>query len=248
MKDLWKKIQRKLLHLRLQPIRVFCFHQVGDQYDPTRAFFCDWTQIEQFKKNILILKSLYTFISLSEAYEKIRKDKFRIRKFAVLTSDDGYSSVLQVIPWLVEQQIPITLFLNSSYLDGRHYIRELFQQAKKNNPDLSQEDVAHDLYITKEQLVELNHDYVTIGMHGLEHISANNMNADEFKAQYDICNHELKNIPGYIPFYAYTFGNHSICNDLILWDNSIHPVLIDGEKNYNDTNYIHRECIDKWQL
>ena len=56
----WEKIQgyirRKWTKIRLQPIRVFCFHQVSEQFDASTMWECDWTQIEQFKRNILRLK------------------------------------------------------------------------------------------------------------------------------------------------------------------------------------------------
>lgn len=115
------KITRKLLKLRFQPIRVFVFHQVSASFDPSTMWSCDWTEIEQFKRNILKLKSEYTFVSLPEAYEKLKKDKFRVRKYAVLTADDGWASVINVVPWLAEQKISVTLFLNPQYLDGIHH-------------------------------------------------------------------------------------------------------------------------------
>ena len=79
--SLLKKIRRRIVRLRLQPIRVFCFHQVSELYNPLTMWECDWTQIDLFKQNILNLKEQYTFISLTEAHEKIKHDCFRNRRF-----------------------------------------------------------------------------------------------------------------------------------------------------------------------
>ena len=101
------------MKLRLQPIRVFCFHQVSDEYAPLTMWEEDWTQTELFKRNIQNLKERgYTFISLPEAYFKLKNDSFRREKYAVLTADDGFKSMLNILPWLIEQRIPVTLFVN----------------------------------------------------------------------------------------------------------------------------------------
>ena len=114
------KIRRKWTKLRLQPIRVVCFHQVSDEYNPLTMWECDWTQTELFKRNILNLKRQgVIFLSLSEAYDKLRHDWYRRKKYVALTADDGYKSILNILPWLEEQKIPITLFINTKYLDGK---------------------------------------------------------------------------------------------------------------------------------
>ena len=65
------------MRLRLQPIRVFCFHQVSAEFDASTMWECDWMQIEEFKQRINTIRKEHTFISISEAYEKLRNDRFR---------------------------------------------------------------------------------------------------------------------------------------------------------------------------
>ena len=117
------KIKRKWMKLRLQPIRVFCFHQTSELFDASTMYPGDWTQIDQFKRSIEKLKKQYSFIPLTEAYDKLVQDRFRRGKYAVLTADDGWTSLKNILPWLASQRIPVTLFVNPSYLKGEE-IRE----------------------------------------------------------------------------------------------------------------------------
>ena len=140
LKELWKKIQRRLLKLRLKPIRVFCFHQVSDTFDESTMKECDWLQTDAFKRIINDMQQNgYEFISLPEAHEKIRNDRFRSMKYAVLTADDGWASMKNILPWLNEQQIPITLFLNPGYLDGKLF-REIETEKYLNEDEVKHVD------------------------------------------------------------------------------------------------------------
>ena len=105
------------MKLRLQPIRVYCFHHVSDAYDTSYMWEEDWLNTDALKTFILGLQQNgYTFISLSEAHAKLTNDIYRNRKYAVLTADDGFKTLLNIVPWLIEQQIPITLFMNPRYI------------------------------------------------------------------------------------------------------------------------------------
>ena len=54
----------------------------------------------------------------------------------------------------------------------------------------------------------------------------------------------LKQHSRYIPFHAYTYGDHNVTSDDILNQKSVVPVMIDGLKNYNDKRAIHRELFN----
>ena len=73
------------MKLRMQPIRVFCFHHVSAVYNPDVYCKPDWIPLD-FLKNYLeqLQAEGYKFISLAEAQTKISNDKFRIGKYAVL--------------------------------------------------------------------------------------------------------------------------------------------------------------------
>jgi len=224
------KIRKKLLHFQLSLIRVFCFHQVSDEFEPETMWECDWMQTEVFKNKILTLKNKYTFISLEEAYGHIANDMLRFKDYAVLTADDGWASLKSIIPWLAEQQIPVTLFLNPLYMDGKH------QQSR-----------ATEKFLTKEEVSELTARYkpfITIASHGWSHKRCPDMSDDEFMENVLKAESELSDIPGKIPFYAFPFGIHSNSNLAELKKRQLIPVLMDGMRNCKDASCVHRELLE----
>lgn len=248
--NLFAKILRRIVRLRLQPIRVFCFHQVSELYNPLTMWECDWTQINLFKQNILKLKEQYTFISLTEAHEKIKHDCFRSRKYAVLTADDGYKSLLSILPWLNEQKIPITLFVNPRYWDGLSWSEINEEQSRRVKSDVDMlTEICPDLYLTREQLAQLTSSpLVTIGLHGYEHVDATKLSSDDFAKNIQQCRDSIRSLEGYVPYMAYTWGRHTKETDSILRGLNIVPVLVCGTDNYNNPDYIDRVAIDGKQL
>ena len=223
------KARKKLLTLRLRPIRVFCFHHVSDEFEPEKMWECDWTQTEVFKNRILELKERYVFVSLTEAYNHIANDRFRIKNYAVLTADDGWASVKSIIPWLAEQGIPVTLFLNPLYMDGMHCQSRVTEE-----------------FLTREEVIELTTRYgayITIASHGWSHKRCSNMSDDEFEDNVQTSESELSSLPGKIPFFAFPFGSYSRSNLTQLKEYQLLPVLMDGENNCQDTTCIHRENL-----
>ena len=236
------------MKLRLCPIRVFCFHQVSETFDDSTMWECDWTQTELFKRNIQSLKEQgYNFISLSQAHEKLKRDRLRCKKYAVLTADDGYKSLLNILPWLEEQHIPVTLFINTKYLDGKSWSEINEEQARRAKPNVDMvKDVCPKLYLSQEELKQVAAmPNVTIGMHGHEHFDAKKQTVEEFKTNVERCQSALQNVPHTIPYFAYTWGRHNAETDEVLKGLGLIPVMISGTGNYNNTNYIDRELIDK---
>lgn len=223
------KIKRKWMKLRLQPIRVFCFHQTSETFDASTMYPGDWTQIEQFKRNIEQLKNQYTFIPLHEAYDKLKHDWCRRNMYAVLTADDGWASLKNILPWLAEQQIPITLFVNPAYLIG--------DEVRENgmNGLLSAEDL---------DALLLLYPNISIASHGWNHILATEVETIDFLDATIKSVNYLKQCKNFIPFYAYPCGRHTKETDAILEKAGIVPVYIDGNKNYRCDGGIHRELLD----
>lgn len=225
--DLLHRIRRKWMKLRLQPIRVFCLHHVCAEFNAEAMNKCDWMQIDVFKCKVLSLKrDGVEFISLTEAYQHICNDWIRCKKYAVLTFDDGYASLKEILPWLEEQRIPVTLFINGKYLDGNSY---------RKNPN--------ERYLSYDKLFAMTSPLIEIGSHGWEHVRAIKRTEDEFSKSVDMNVNVLNQHPRYIPFHAYTYGSHNARLDEKLYGKALLPVLIDGLKNYNDTNAIHRELL-----
>lgn len=245
--DIVAKIRRKWMKLRLRPIRVFCFHQVSDEYNPLTMWECDWTQTELFKRNIMYLQSHgVNFISLLGAHEKLKRDRLRCKKYAVLTADDGYKSLLNILPWLKEQRIPVTLFINTKYLDGKSWSAINEEQARRVKSDADMEkDVCPNLYLSKEEFIKVAAmPNVTIGLHGHEHLDATEHTKEVFKQNVQLCKDALKDVPHVLPYFAYTWGRHNAETDEVLSEMGITPVLVNGEKNYINVKYIDRLAID----
>ena len=222
-----EKIRRKWMKLRLRPIRVFCLHHVCEHFDAEAMYPCDWMVLDEFKQKIIALRRQgYQFISLTDAYEYLKKDWFRRKKYAVLTFDDGYKSLKEVLPWLEKQSIPTTLFINGKYLDGKSY-----------------RETPKEQYLTYEELFALTSPLIEIGHHGWEHTAATEMTNDELFDSLQKNTEILSNHPRYIPFWAYTWGRHTIGNDKVLLENLIIPVRIEGNKNYKWIGTIDREIL-----
>lgn len=237
------RLKRRLTKLRLQPIRVFCFHQVSDVYNPLMTWKSDWSQTEIFKQRILALKKQYTFISLQEAHYRYKHDIFRRKKYAVLTSDDGMQCLSTIIPWLESENIPITMFLSAKYLDGISYYKgyePYWKDQGKSIPALSQ----NELYLSHEQVWAMLSPLVEIAIHGWEHIDVSTLSQLEFEIQTQQAINVLKSHPRFIPFYAYAYGRVSKVAECYLHQQQLIPVLCDGRVNSLYDGRIHRECID----
>ncbi|MBQ6791412.1 MAG: polysaccharide deacetylase family protein [Paludibacteraceae bacterium] len=223
------KIKRKWLKMRFQPIRVYCLHHVCAEFDAESMNRGDWMDINEFKQKVSAMRQNgIAFISLSDAYSQMTNDKFRNRKYAVLTFDDGYASLKEILPWLEEHKIPVTLFINGKYLDGKSY---------RKSPK--------EKYLTNDELDQLSkqNPFLTIGSHGWEHVYATDMTNDEFVASAEKNVALLSSHPRYIPFWAYAYGDHTQFSDTYLRNQHIVPIYIDGMKNYNEPNVIHRELL-----
>ena len=222
-----QKLRRKWMKLCLQPIRVFCLHHVCEQFDADAMHACDWMAMDEFKQKIIALQNQgYQFISLTDAYEYLKKDWFRRKKYAVLTFDDGYKSLNEVLPWLEEEMIPVTLFINGKYLDGESYRESSKEQ-----------------YLTYDELFALTSPLIEIGHHGWEHKSVDEMSEAELIDSMQKNIEVLSSHPRYIPFWAYTYGIHNNSSDFILSHNGLVLVKVVGNKNYKWTGAFSRELL-----
>ena len=218
------------MKMRLQPIRVFCFHQVSETFEPGTMWKRDWTQIEQFKNYILDLKRNYTFIPLTGVTERLKHDYFRFKRYAALTADDGWSSLKNIIPWLAEQKVPVTLFINPLYFDGIHY--------QKRDTEL---------FLTKAEVESLVNDYyplITISSHGWKHKNCLEMTDEEFVENVKQAEDALSLMDGKTQYYAFAYGNQDRSQVLYIKKVGLIPVFLDGGKNYDDELSIHRESLD----
>lgn len=231
------------MKMQLQPIRVFCFHHVSEVMNPLVCQEGDWIQLERFKYTILKLSEQYTFISLSDAYQKLHHDMFRCRKYAVLTCDDGLTSVMNILPWLEEKMIPITLFVNTRYMEGDKLKPIHEKWLLETHPEAEMKAIAHEMYLSKKQIWSLTSPMIEIGMHGHEHLNAQHISEAQFEEDLNICKALLHTHPRFIPAFAYPWGLATTDSKAYLLENGILPVTVMGGVNYKWKGTIDREDI-----
>lgn len=225
--NIFTKIQCKLIKFRLQPIRIFCLHHVCKQFDADSMCPCDWMALSDFKEKIGDLRIQgYKLISLTEAYKRLNDDLFRRKKYVVLTFDDGYKSLLEILPWLEEQNIPATLFISGKYLDGKSF-----------------RDTPKEQYLNYGELFALTSPLIEIGHHGWEHTDVTKITEEDLRESLQKNIEILSSHPRYIPFWAYTWGHHTDVSDCYLKQKNIIPLIITGGKNYKFKDYIDRELL-----
>ena len=234
--------------MRFRPIRVFVFHHVSDVYDPLLCGEDDWTQTDQFKRNIQSLQMRYQFISLSDACNKLKHDVFRLRNYAVLTTDDGLASVLNISPWLEEHHIPLTLFVNTSLMEGDMLKPISLERLKKIAPDADFAEIAKRTYLSKEQIWAMTSPLIEIGLHGHEHLNARQISEDRFEQDCEIEQTILLSHPRYIAAYAYPWGLSTDASVKYLQAHGIVPIVVNKAKNYAWNGIICRECIDNTKI
>ena len=112
-----------------------------------------------------------------------------------MTSDDGWASLKNILPWLAEEKIPVTLFLNPLYMDGVHY------QSRDSEKFLTKEEVA--------DLTERYEPFITIASHGWSHKRSSDMSDDGFVENIQKAESGLSDIPGKIAFFVFPFCSYS---------------------------------------
>ena len=234
------------MKIRLQPIRVFCFHHVSDTYDAATMWEEDWTNTDALKNFIQELRNNgYSFISLPEAHEWLKNDWFRSNKYAVLTADDGFKTLLNIVPWLIEQQIPITLFVNPKYIFEDEIGENVQERMKATKSEIHNEDI----YLKKRDLDAVKSPLVTIAYHGYEHLDEWKMDEREFVQNVEKCEQLLKEQPiAVVPYYAHTYGHALEEYDCILASKNLTPVYVSGGANYNDATRIDRELLSNERI
>ena len=185
--------------------------------------------MDVFKNAVKTLKADgVEFISITEAYNHICKDRIRSKRYAVISFDDGWATLKQITPWLCEQQIPVTLFLNPEYILGK--------SMREKGVSLTQSEL--------DELLKIGNGNISIASHGWNHGLCNYMTMQDFENNVRKCEMFLSKYRAYVPFFAYPCGIHTPQLDQLLLSKGIIPVLMDGVENYNETLVIHRELLD----
>lgn len=230
---------------RWQPVRVFVVHNISKQFSSAEGLPEDWMSVDDFRHAIEELQKSYIFISTEEALYHIKHDRLRHRKYAVLQADDGYKSVFDQLPWLIDHKVPITLLINSKYLDGKSCSEHVWSYVHEQNPDMSQEIFVKDRYMTAVDLESIISPLVTIGSHGHEHHDNSKMSREEFVQNFEMSVSIISKYHECAPFYAYPYGRYAGFDEEILREKGFIPLLAEAGCNRNDATRVHREVLPK---
>lgn len=95
-------------------VRVFMFHRFSEGDDPRK------TSAAVFRAQLELLKTDYTPVQFSEAAEAISSGKRMRRPYACVTVDDGHADFFHIAwPILRELEVPATVFVTTSFMDGK---------------------------------------------------------------------------------------------------------------------------------
>ena len=107
---------------RDKPILILNFHQISYEFNPNIDLQTSWTPLDSFDQTIRFLQANnFQLISLLEADNIIESKQKRKKHYAAITFDDGYASILNILPYLENNKIPVTFFINTAYLDDKQY-------------------------------------------------------------------------------------------------------------------------------
>ena len=105
-----------------------------------------------------------------------------------------------------------------------------------------------DLYLTPNQLEDLDKDLFTIGMHGYEHYNSLQLTDDEFWENVERDKALLTGYSNFIPFFCFPYGYARESQLDLLRKAGETPVLCSGGENYSVDQVIYRDCLDGVKL
>ena len=144
------------------PVLVLFYHRVAD-HSPN-----DWTiSTEQFKAQITWIRDAYPIVSLEDAQKRLASGR-NDSPVVAITFDDGYADNCQeALPWLIEQQVPLTYFVATSHTtSGKPFPHDAAAGAPLQ-PN------------TAEQLCELARAGVELGAHTRTHMDLGPLDSED---------------------------------------------------------------------
>jgi len=148
LRKYWVRIYSALY----KPAAIFVFHQTGEVFNPLVDYAPIWSSMDLYKQNIETIRKNYKIISLEKAV-KLMLHPIVLKRYAVITFDDGYQSTLNAIEYLIENKIPCTWFINTAYLDQESFSivnADIYLNHSKNK----QQDLINLIEKTKSRITE----------------------------------------------------------------------------------------------
>lgn len=124
---------RKVLSASARSVGV-CFHAVHAESSEPLLPYMHSVSFKQFRQLIKNITRVASVLPADEFVEEVYKSKARI---TTISFDDAYASIFdQALPYLIERQMPLTVFVNPSTLKGnvlwRDNIRLIYKYGLEN--------------------------------------------------------------------------------------------------------------------
>jgi peptidoglycan/xylan/chitin deacetylase (PgdA/CDA1 family) len=175
------------------PIMSLLYHRVADTHPNS------WTiDRDRFRYQMDWLKNNFELVTLSEAQRRIAAGK-NIRPTLCVTFDDGYAENCDfAIPWLIENQIPVTYFVTTdNILTGSPFPHDV-ERGHSLPPN------------TVEEIQQMAAEGIEIGAHSRTHADLGaNLTDDELRSEITGSKRDLEAILGRpVNYFAFPYGLH----------------------------------------
>lgn len=175
------------------PIMSLLYHRVADTHPN------DWTiDCDRFRYQMDWLKKNFDLVTLGEAQRRIAAGR-NSRPTMCVTFDDGYAENCDfAIPWLIENQIPVTYFVTTdNILTGCPFPHDV-ERGFPLPPN------------TVDEIQQMSADGVEIGAHSRTHADLGaNLTDDELRKEIAGSKRDLEAILGKsVNHFAFPYGLH----------------------------------------
>jgi peptidoglycan/xylan/chitin deacetylase (PgdA/CDA1 family) len=175
----------KFLKLENPKRVVLCYHSVGNNSDNLTVPALRWiAQINRIKQyaDIVPLSTLLT-------YGKQRDT----RNLVAITIDDGYTDFLKLVPFIIKNSIPVTLFALSNPAKAN-------KLTLGNNRNL----------LSRKDIQKLSKLGITIGCHSATHENLSTLDSSDLIYQIKLAKKDLEKLIGKkVDYFAYPNGAYS---------------------------------------
>lgn len=164
-------------------------------------------ELKNLEKNLTNLSKYYTFISYSEAHQRILQNRID-KPYLCFSSDDGFKNNLNAAKIFEQFGISFCLFLNPKSI-GMPDFKSIQEFCEK------QLEIPPMEFLTWKEVEYLQKQGHEIGSHTFGHINLGDTNIEEAKKDISLSKKKLTKYCGEIKHFAYPYGRYHHINKAI---------------------------------
>lgn len=201
------------LMFKKEMIVILTYHRVNDKSDfITQGMDGRDVSVKNFERHIRYLKKNYQIISLDDFIRYVKEENGLPKKSAIITFDDGYQdNYTNAFPILRRYNVPATIFLIADFITAKKlmWLHRFYYHLELLSPD-EEAHIASEIYLSGDQIREMNRAGISIGSHTLTHRVLPQLNEDEVKNEILGSKRKIEEIlEKPILHFAYPFGDNS---------------------------------------